>query len=202
MLMPLDLGSSESVKLFVQTFRQRYHRLDGLILSAGLNSSGASIQHADVFQARSISHAFMDRFQLPNRTDNRCFHALITNPLTTLPQVNFTSHFLLCHMLLEDLRRSGTPSSPARVVCLSSVMHTTVAPPHDWSKTHKGAYAYSKLALHLLATELDRREAPVVRAFAVNPGAVNSDIWRASSVSSLLDTTDRPRMYPLSQISD
>ena len=62
-------------------------------------------------------------------------------------------------------------------------MHTTVAPPADWSNIREGAYSYSKLALHLLATELDRREAPVVRAFAVNPGAVNSDIWRASSVS-------------------
>ena len=54
LFMPLDLGSSASVELFVQTFRQRFDRLDGLVLSAGLNSAGASIQHADVFQARCI----------------------------------------------------------------------------------------------------------------------------------------------------
>ena len=52
LFMPLDLGSSESVKRFVQKFRQRHRRLDGLILSAGLNSGGASIQNADIFQVR------------------------------------------------------------------------------------------------------------------------------------------------------
>jgi hypothetical protein len=42
-------------------------------------------------------------------------------------------------------------------------------------------YARSKLAMHLFANYINQHESPSVLGVAVNPGAVNSQIWRGSS---------------------
>ena len=96
-------------------------------------------------------------------------------------RVNFGAHFLLT-VLLKDVLAAG---APARVVCLSSVMHR-FGDPSDWlaplttfSPTRK-TYATSKLAMAVFAAEITRRwgaEANPIRGLAVNPGAVNSNIW-------------------------
>lgn len=105
-------------------------------------------------------------------------------------RTNFVSHFVLTVHLLPLLRRAGRdPAQPARVVALSSVMHRWGVAPARWlepltqraefAKTQPfGAYATSKLTMACLAAEVTRRyrDAGVV-GIAVNPGAVNSDIW-------------------------
>ena len=84
--------------------------------------------------------------------------------------VNFVAHWLLLTLLLPKLEAT------ARVVCLSSVTHHKAVP--DWSGAPD--YAESKLAMVLLARALSRGEfgGRRVTGVAVNPGAVNSGIWR------------------------
>lgn len=98
-------------------------------------------------------------------------------------RVNFVGHFVLVQQLLPLLQRSGSRASPARVVTLSSVMHRFGSTAEHWLAPltqHAGfsTYATSKLTMACLAAELTRRyrDAGVV-GIAVNPGAVNSDIW-------------------------
>ena len=92
-------------------------------------------------------------------------------------QANFLGHFVLTNELLPKL---------GRVVNLSSVMHHYVGMGHrDYNYWRQCAlpdapfgstYASSKLAMLLLSVALQERG---VDSIAVNPGAVNSDIWRA-----------------------
>lgn len=101
---------------------------------------------------------------------------ITTDGLEHIWQVNYLAHFLLVLLLLPALGQAPEP----RVVCLSSVTHRFGVA--DWDGAAYGrasnAYSTSKLAMTCLAFELHRRSGGRVRAFAVNPGAVNSDIWR------------------------
>merc|ERR1712205_188022 len=155
--MQLDLNSLQSVRSFAQTYISTQSPLHILVNNAGLNTFGKDTPTDDGFEAHF--------------------------------QVNYLSHFLLTTLLLQLLRKNGSDSDPSRVINLSSVMH--------WSgKTDFQQLAYnlrgdsyesSKLAMNMFAQELERREkqltattgAPATVAFlAVNPGAVQSDIYR------------------------
>jgi len=92
-------------------------------------------------------------------------------------KVNFLGHFLLTNLLLAHV---------TRVVNLSSVMHHfggDLRTASDWTRAatapNPNAYADAKLAAILLTLEINRRTKGRVRSIAVNPGAVNSDIWRS-----------------------
>ena len=90
-------------------------------------------------------------------------------------------------MTLLDLLLKG---NQPRVVNLSSVMHHfCYADKHDETYWRQNAifsemnsndtYSASKLAAILFSIELNRRyQSQGLRSIAVNPGAVNSDIWR------------------------
>ena len=86
--------------------------------------------------------------------------------------VNFVAQWLL-FTLLRPVLPEG-----ARLVCLSSVAHHQAVP--QTFGTAKADYAESKLAMNLLARAASRGDllGPKVVAVAVNPGAVDSDIWR------------------------
>jgi retinol dehydrogenase 12 len=97
--------------------------------------------------------------------------------------VNHMGHFLLTTLLLDRLKAS----SPARIVTLASRAHIR-SKGIDWEacrKPTKGLlafkeYADSKLANVLFNTELSRRlEGTNVSTYALHPGVVASDIWRA-----------------------
>ena len=164
--LPIFLDRLNTVKSFVAEFSNKYDRLDGIVCSAGINSSGDPDK--DVFA------------------------------------VNFTAHFYLVSMLMDVLRKSGSSESPSRVVALSSAMHvaspisnSTLVPWGD----NTASYSRSKLALHMMANYINKHESNNVVGIAVNPGAVNSSIWRGSSslvqtVSSLLFLTSSQGAQP------
>lgn len=95
---------------------------------------------------------------------------------------NHLGHFLLASLLLPALRRGASPSSPARVVAVSSVAITFgggirwddsdfTKNPAEYSK-YPG-YIQSKLANVLFAKELTKRfQGEHIIAFSLHPGAI------------------------------
>lgn len=92
-------------------------------------------------------------------------------------------HFLLVGLLLERLKESA----PARIVMVSSKAHRhaagidfgTLQQPTQ-SRTALKEYAVAKLANLLHTRELARRLADTgVTTYAVHPGVVATDVWRA-----------------------
>jgi NAD(P)-dependent dehydrogenase (short-subunit alcohol dehydrogenase family) len=97
--------------------------------------------------------------------------------------VNHLGHFLLTQLLLEKLVSSG----PSRVVTVSSRAHKRT-PGIDWddlsrpTSTWTGIreYAVSKLANLLFSSELAKRmNGTSVSTYALHPGVVDTEIWRA-----------------------
>jgi retinol dehydrogenase-12 len=97
--------------------------------------------------------------------------------------VNHMGHFLLTQLLLDRLRSS----TPARVVNVASRAHRRLQ--HlDWdavraptrTRTGMHEYAVSKLANVLFSAELGRRLlGSGVTTYALHPGVVASEVWRA-----------------------
>lgn len=97
--------------------------------------------------------------------------------------VNHLGHFLLTDLLLERLKASA----PARVITVASRAHRR-APSIDWSALQKPTrsltgvreYAVSKLANVLFSAELARRlDGSGVSTYALHPGVVDTEVWRA-----------------------
>ncbi len=99
---------------------------------------------------------------------------------------NFLGHFALIKSLLDVLKAT----KDARIVNVSSLMHEFAS--LDWEGSFAGRYRSwkdfawgshyndSKLAMLLMTLELRHRlQGTSVRAVAVSPGAVSSDIWRS-----------------------
>jgi NAD(P)-dependent dehydrogenase (short-subunit alcohol dehydrogenase family) len=146
----LDLASLASVRRFAAEVRTKHHCLDILVNNGGLNTmDGSGHERTE------------DGFE-------KCFG------------INYLGHFLLTTALLPQLKHS----KDGRIVNVSSVMHRSGTA--DWRALARAdspsSYASSKLAMVLMARALQRRldaeGCGNVRAAAVNPGAVNSDIWR------------------------
>lgn len=95
--------------------------------------------------------------------------------------VNYLSHFLLTHLLLDKLKESA----PARIINVSSVAHSMANLDFDdlQTKEHPGsrfiAYSRSKLAQVMHAFKLQRLlDGTGVTISALHPGVVNTALWR------------------------
>merc|ERR1719191_1787629 len=102
--MHLDLGANDSVRDFVRAFRAMGKPLDALVCNAAVyfpnaDKSGAVIP--GLFPGGGPRWS-ADGHELS-------FAA------------NYLGHFLLCNLLLEDLKRGSTAADPARCVILGTV---------------------------------------------------------------------------------
>lgn len=155
---PLDLADPVSVDAFAKRFLEVHSGLHLLINNAGV-------------------------FRVPElRRDKRGYELQFG--------VNHLGHFQLTGRLWPALKNAGG----ARIVAVSSVGHRRMAVqlddinflrrPFDTMK----AYGQSKTANVLFAVELDRvGQQDGVRAFAVHPGAIETDIFRYMSEEQLRD---------------
>ncbi len=94
--------------------------------------------------------------------------------------VNHLAHFLLTNLLLPQLRKCGAP----RVVTVSSMVHTSGHIAFDDMNSEHGydgyrAYANSKLANALFASELARRE-PWLTSNSLHPGVIGTKLLHAA----------------------
>jgi len=173
----IALDDLESVAKCAETFLSKVHRLDILICNAGIMGTPYKL----------TKDGFEQQFQ-----------------------VNHLSHFLLVQCLLPLLRETGKISGhPSRIVMLSSMGHHMVSldPFHspDYSSTHSVnrpfsnvftewillgphiRYAQSKLANILFAREINKREGDgYVKAVAVHPGPVSTDLWRHNPLGRII----------------
>ena len=100
--------------------------------------------------------------------------------------VNYLGHFLLTHLLLDPLKEA----SAARVIHLSSSAHYGGKLDFERFRADKGryksmpAYAQSKLAIILFASELARRY-PEIRSYSLHPGVVGTNIVRPDKLGWL-----------------
>ncbi|XP_038613018.1 dehydrogenase/reductase SDR family member on chromosome X, partial [Tachyglossus aculeatus] len=100
--------------------------------------------------------------------------------------LNYLGHFLLTNLLLENLKKTGSPSYNARVITVSSATHYVGELNIDDLQssrfyTPQGAYAQSKLALVMFTYQLQQlltEGGHHVTANAVDPGVVNTDLYK------------------------
>lgn len=99
---------------------------------------------------------------------------------------NYLGHFLLSHLLLQDLERGGTAESPSRIVNVSSCAHYIGSwmDLDDLNLTKfyspEKSYGNSKAAQVMFSQFLDSRLSNLskVRVTALHPGVVYSDLYQ------------------------
>ncbi|XP_006186504.1 retinol dehydrogenase 12 isoform X1 [Camelus dromedarius] len=165
-------------------------------IRADTKNSQVLVRKLDLSDTKSI-RAFAEGFL----AEEKQLHILINNAgvmmcpysktadgFETHLGVNHLGHFLLTHLLLEQLKKSA----PARVVNLSSVVHHAGKIRfHDLQGEkyyNRGfAYCHSKLANVLFTRELAKRlQGTGVTTYAVHPGVVRSELVRHSFLLCLL----------------
>lgn len=147
--LPLDLGSFDSVHHCAELFLQKNLPLHLLVNNAGL-ASAKGMTESGFEMTFGVCHM---------------------------------GHFLLTSLLLEKLKQSA----PARIVVVSSKLHKTPktfdlsdvkAPTKSWNGIKE--YGLAKLANVLFVKALAKRlEGTGVNVYALHPGVVASDVWRA-----------------------
>lgn len=157
----LDLTSLTSVRAFAAWFTAQHERLSLLVNNAGV-------------MATPLERT-ADGFELQFGT-------------------NHLGHFLLTNLLVPALRAGA----PARVVTVSSAGHRASDIDWDDPNFHRRdydrfrAYGQSKTANILFSVELDRRlSASGVRAYAVHPGMVATELGRHMSRDDLRNLVSR-----------
>lgn len=175
----LDLTSANSVETFVRWYQQQHgQRLDVLVNNAGV--------HLDLTGQWKQAPLTPDGFEIHWRT-------------------NFLGPLHLTHRLLPLLRQTGKSMGEARVVFVSSHVHTRAsnaslgqAPqPYDsWQ-----AYGQSKLALNHCAFEIQRRFASDhLQGFALHPGSIYTNIAGKGLANKPLLLTLRNLFAPLEKM--
>ena len=168
----LDLASPDSVDRFANEFLNSNRALDLLINNAGILAT-------------------------PLMRDTRGYEMQFAT--------NHLGHFQLTARLWEALKKSRN----ARVVTLSSCGHARgdvdLSDPNFDKRPYDklAAYGQSKTANSLFAVELDKRgQERRIRAFAVHPGRVLTDLNRYMTEDEVNDALDIYRENGVAKISD
>jgi retinol dehydrogenase 12 len=149
-------------------------------------STGSSVDFivadmASLRQVRQLAETFRRRYATLDVLINNAGVFLPTRIETedgyeTMFQVNYLSHFLLTHLLLEELKKS----EQGRIINLSSSMYSVgkFDPGNLHSEKHfsvLGTYAATKLFMLMFTEELATRlRGTTVTANAVHPGIVRT----------------------------
>lgn len=172
-LHPCDLSSLESVRGFSKAVHEKHSTIDILVNNAGVNNTqeGRTIDNLElIFQSNMLGHFLLTKllFDLfPSSGEGR---------IVTLSSV--AHHFVNCSASLDEnywkeLAKLDTSTTSSLPPYLRNVVQDCME-----------SYPPSKLATLLFAMEINKKFGPEttgkrVRAIAVNPGAVASDIWRS-----------------------
>jgi NAD(P)-dependent dehydrogenase (short-subunit alcohol dehydrogenase family) len=155
----------------------------------------AGMNHVDVAHLDLADPESVDRFADRVLGSHDVIHVLINNAGIMRPpalmrnarghELQFATNHLGHFQLTARLWPAVKNAQGARVVTLSSIGHRysgvdLADPDYRWRPYDKaGAYGQSKTASSLFSVELDRRgKAHGVRAFAVHPGGILTDLVR------------------------
>ena len=187
----LDLSDFDSIRKFVDAVENEYDNVDVLINNAGRNTSGRSPGNPNLdlmFQSNYLGHFLLTELMLKNKlllsTTSSTTSSNGGSMITGNKVINLSS--VMHHFAKGDNidREEGGGQAGS-----------TISSPYYWKRRAlyhddndirhpNNIYAASKLAAILHTVELNRRygrnsnQQPHLTAIAVNPGAVNSDIWR------------------------
>lgn len=159
--LPLDLSSLESVKTAAQTFTSQNHRLDLLILNAGIMATPPS---------RSSTG-----YDLQLAT-NHLGHFLLTKLLLPTLQKTAAASPSSSDVRIITLSSEANNMSPS----LQTIMSTSDLPSlGPWTR-----YGASKAANILFAAEFARRYSPAITAVSLHPGLIRTQLYDPSGSTS------------------
>ncbi|KAK6531325.1 hypothetical protein TWF281_008136 [Arthrobotrys megalospora] len=157
------------------------------------NPHCVEVLHVELDSLDSVRRGAEDFLKRSDRLDILiCNAGIMAAPFTTTSDgfesqfaTNHLGHFLLFQLLKPTLVASSTPSSPSRVVVLTSGAHA-ITPPllndYNFSQTPYGpwlSYGQSKCANIWMANEIDRRYGSKgIHATSVNPGLIWSGLQK------------------------
>ena len=186
----LDLSDFDSIRKFVDAVQKIYDNVDVLINNAGRNTSGRSPGNPNLdlmFQSNYLGHFLLTELMLKNKLllSSSTSSDADSTSITGNKVINLSS--VMHHFAKGDNidREEGGGQAGS------------IASPYYWKRRAlyhddndirhpNNIYAASKLAAILHTVELNRRygrnssdqQHSHLTAIAVNPGSVNSDIWR------------------------
>ena len=155
---------------------------------------------ASLRQVRQMAEAFRKRYSMLDALINNAGVFLPTRTETedgyeTTFQVNYLSHFLLTHLLLDPLKKSAQ----GRIINLSSSVHSVGKfDVHNLQSEKRfsvlGTYSASKLLMLMFTEELAKRLGGTrVTANAVHPGIVRTSMMlRAPGVFRIVSLLSMP----------
>ncbi len=151
----LDLSKADSVAAFSQQVLETHnHCIDVLVNNAGI--------YLDLLNEWKIPELTSDNFEIHWRT-------------------NYLGAFQLTHLLLPALKNASKKSGDARVVNVTSFLHSKALNKDLFIKgraySSSQAYAQSKLALVHMAFEIERKYGSQgVHGYALHPGSIYTNI--------------------------
>ena len=202
----LDLADLSSVRAFAKTVATKYPRVDLLVNNGGLNAFGPRRATKDgfeeVFGVNYLGHFLLTQLLLPSLRASAVRHneqglAGVSRGFCGPRIVSLSSvmhrHATAAELLgfMKQAAGMGVASAAFKVLGGSGAATPTAGSERSGDGLPDSTYGASKLAMVAMTAELERRLVKEtggevgavggcrVSAVSVNPGAVNSEIWRS-----------------------